>query len=96
MKLKKQKSATAEITAKEDKIDIFGAQMTQSHHGIRQYYVSKIEELQFVIAQTTHNLRRLEAQRNQLNAKGAFCRICESFVAVVHIHFANCWPDFVM
>ena len=38
--------------------------------GIKQYYVSKIEELQLVVSEKTQNLRRLEAQRNELNAKG--------------------------
>ena len=37
--------------------------------GINTYWVSKIEQLQFVIEDTTHNVRRLEAQRNELNTK---------------------------
>merc|ERR1719462_1181524 len=40
-----------------------------NHQGIKQYYVSKIEELQLVVTERTQNLRRLEAQRNELNAK---------------------------
>ena len=38
--------------------------------GIKQYYVSKIEELHLTVTEKTQNLRRLEAQRNELNAKG--------------------------
>lgn len=43
-----------------------------SHTGMRQYYQSKIEELQHVLNEKGQNLRRLQAQRNELNAKGKF------------------------
>lgn len=36
--------------------------------GVRQYYLHKIDALQVTIAGKTQNLRRLEAQRNELNA----------------------------
>lgn len=38
--------------------------------GFRSYYITKIEELQLVVAEKSQNLRRLQAQRNELNAKG--------------------------
>ncbi|KAI8844517.1 26S protease regulatory subunit 8 [Chytriomyces hyalinus] len=37
--------------------------------GIKTYYKNKIEDLETTIAVQTQNLRRLEAQRNQLNSK---------------------------
>jgi len=37
--------------------------------GIASYYKSKIDELQIVVSDKTQNLRRLEAQRNELNSK---------------------------
>ena len=37
--------------------------------GIQNYYSSKIEELEVIVRERTANLRRLEAQRNELNAK---------------------------
>ena len=40
-----------------------------SPEGLRQYYVAKIEGLQLTVAERNQNLRRLQAQRNELNAK---------------------------
>ncbi|KAJ1928215.1 26S proteasome regulatory subunit 8 [Tieghemiomyces parasiticus] len=40
-----------------------------SGEGLHNYYVSKIQETELVIVEKTQNLRRLEAQRNTLNAK---------------------------
>merc|ERR1712156_1348703 len=37
--------------------------------GLRQYYVAKIEKLQLTVTERNQNLRRLQAQRNELNAK---------------------------
>ena len=37
--------------------------------GLRQYFVQKIEELNLIVADRQQNLRRLQAQRNELNAK---------------------------
>lgn len=41
--------------------------------GFRPYYITKIEELQLTVAEKSQNLRRLQAQRNELNAKGTMC-----------------------
>jgi len=38
--------------------------------GAASYYKTKIEELEVIINEKTQDLRRLEAQRNQLNGKG--------------------------
>ncbi len=38
--------------------------------GIKSYYQAKIEGAELLINQKTQNLRRLEAQRNALNARG--------------------------
>lgn len=43
---------------------------TSRGEGFRSYYITKIEELQLVVAEKSQNLRRLQAQRNELNAKG--------------------------
>ena len=39
--------------------------------GLKSYYKAKIEELEIMARNKQHNLRRLEAQRNELNTKGA-------------------------
>jgi len=44
-------------------------EQTGDHEGLKQYYITKIEELQVVVSEKMKNLRRLEAQRNELNAK---------------------------
>ena len=38
--------------------------------GVQSYYQAKIEAAELLINQKTQNLRRLEAQRNALNARG--------------------------
>lgn len=38
--------------------------------GVKSYYQAKIEVAELTINQKTQNLRRLEAQRNALNARG--------------------------
>ena len=38
--------------------------------GIDAYYKSKIEELEVNLKSKSINIRRLEAQRNELNARG--------------------------
>lgn len=38
--------------------------------GLRAYYKAKIEEYEIAVRDKTQNLRRLEAQRNELNSKG--------------------------
>jgi 26S proteasome regulatory subunit T6 len=38
--------------------------------GLKAYYKAKIEELEIQARDKQHNLRRLEAQRNELNTKG--------------------------
>ncbi len=47
---------------------------SQRGGGLRAYYSSKLDELELVIRERTMNMRRLEAQRNALNTKGAWGR----------------------
>jgi hypothetical protein len=48
------------------------------HEGVRSYYTSKIDELDIVLSEKTQDLRRLEAQRNELNSKGTHTHPGES------------------
>lgn len=41
--------------------------------GLTSYYQQKIELLELTVRDKTQNLRRLQAQRNELNSKGATC-----------------------
>ena len=44
--------------------------VTAPKTSVHEYYVQKIEELQLTVNEKSQNLRRLQAQRNELNAKG--------------------------
>lgn len=48
---------------------------TVSPPGLKSYYQAKIESAELLINQKTQNLRRLEAQRNALNARGMYASI---------------------
>ncbi|CAN6463499.1 unnamed protein product [Victoria cruziana] len=45
------------------------AKMVKHGEGLRQYYLQHIHDLQLQVRQKTHNLNRLEAQRNELNSR---------------------------
>lgn len=51
-------------------IDLAPPSSCDTKDGLKSYYVTKIEELMLVVTEKTQNLRRLQAQRNELNAKG--------------------------
>lgn len=46
---------------------------TTQGEGLKSYYKSKIEGLEMKIRDKHTDLRRMEAQRNELNAKGRVC-----------------------
>jgi len=54
-----------------------GAAASKAPEGLGGYYQAKIDELESAIREKALNLRRLEAQRNELNTRG-------SSVAVAH------------
>jgi hypothetical protein len=43
---------------------------SNKEEGIRQYYTQKIDEAETQIRERSQNLKRLEAQRNELNSRG--------------------------
>lgn len=53
-------------------LDLVPPPSCDTKDGLKAYYVTKIEELQLVVSEKTQNLRRLQAQRNELNAKGEY------------------------
>merc|ERR1711920_649162 len=48
---------------------VAGMAAVASQDGIRAYYSGKTEQLEIALREKTQNLRRLEAQRNELNTK---------------------------
>lgn len=58
--------------------------------GLRSYYITKIEELQLVVSEKTQNLRRLQAQRNELNAKGNYSSPLISHKSTLTFNLTNC------
>lgn len=55
--------------------------------GFKSYYTTKIEELLLVVAEKSMNLRRLQAQRNELNAKGILLIMINDKLAIINIIF---------
>lgn len=55
------------------------------HQGLRNYYKTKLEELDVILRLKEQNVRRLEAQRNDWNEKG---------ILAIGYH-ANCSPQSV-
>lgn len=53
--------------------------------GFKSYYTTKIEELLLVVAEKSMNLRRLQAQRNELNAKGTLLIMIKSYYCIVYL-----------
>lgn len=58
--------------------------------GLKFFYRGKIEEAELTINERTQNLRRLEAQRNALNAKGK----CEAIKGVCSYQFDSSERNF--
>jgi hypothetical protein len=59
------------------------AKPTKPGEGLRQYYLQHIHDLQLHLRQKTHNLNRLEAQRNDLNSRGLL-------TLILFLFFSSC------
>jgi 26S proteasome regulatory subunit T6 len=65
-----QTESTMTMTAEESCLAKTGA--AKQGEGLKQYYIQHIHELLLHVRQKTHNLNRLEAQRNDINSRGGF------------------------
>ena len=54
-------------------MEVEGAPVSKAYGGYKQYYAHKTENLQVATAEANQDLRRLQAQRNEVNAKGGCC-----------------------
>jgi len=52
-----------------EKMEVEGAPISKAYGGYKQYYAHKTENLQVATAEANQDLRRLQAQRNEVNAK---------------------------
>ena len=57
-----------------------GSTSASGSGGIQAYYASKIDELEVIVREKTQNLRRLEAQRNELN------KLLPTMLCLAHHH----------
>ena len=57
--------------------------------GLKAYYQAKIEELEIQARDKQHNLRRLEAQRNDLNTKGGPQAIASPLSGVAYAEYVT-------
>lgn len=52
--------------------------MTSNNSSLKTYLVSKVEELEQKIQEKAQNVKRLQAQRNDLNNSGSNCLLFKS------------------
>lgn len=64
---------------------------TKQGEGLRQYYIQHIHEHQLNLRQKTHNLNRLEAQRNELNSRGSLTIIYFVFLYLLSYYLIMGW-----
>jgi hypothetical protein len=65
-----------------------GPTVTEGRLGLKSYYKGKIEELEMLIKDKSHNLRRLEAQRNELNTQGTHLSSVQVLSILLGLHAA--------
>ena len=70
------------------------AEFAPASRGVAPYYASKIDEMEALLRERSQNLRRLEAQRNELNSKGAKllfgCLVLSPILCPCRLQFALC------
>ena len=69
------------------------AKPTKQGEGLRHYYSHNIHEHQLLLRQKTHNLNRLEAQRNELNSRGRLAPLTLTlfYSILFHSHPSYSW-----
>ena len=89
---KAEESVVNKETFRKKRKKMTASSQNSSQEGLRQYYVTKVEKLQLTVTERNQNLRRLQAQRNELNAK---VRMLSEELQLL-VRNLNCRVDFVL
>jgi hypothetical protein len=86
--IKGPSGALKEKVALKDK-DTAAGDSTKSEGGLRNYYVSKIQDLTVKKEEKQRNWERLRAQRNELNMRGMLTSEGSLFTSILTVYFSE-------
>ena len=69
--------------------------MASKLQGVKSFYVAKIEEKEIALRDKIENLRRLQAQRNELNSRGTQNNFIDLLLAT-YTRIVSLFPYFII